>query len=234
MKKLTGFLVGAMAVVGPVAANADTLTLTVTADNAYALYLSTSDLTLGTAIPGANNYGGPAGQWSTSTTYTVNLTAPAYYLHVVGSNYTPQNGLWSDPGTPNGGGGNPDGFIGSFSISGSSNYTFGNGTAALDTNTANWTGIAASDNTSWTTPVSAVQSYGTNGVAPWGTVSGISSTAEWIWSNPDNTQYADLSTLITSTTSRSGQTPLPGALPLLASGLGAFGLLRWRKKRAKA
>lgn len=29
-------------------------------------------------------------------------------------------------------------------------------------------------------------------------------------------------------------TPLPGALPLLASGLGAFGLLGWRKKRKKA
>ena len=31
-----------------------------------------------------------------------------------------------------------------------------------------------------------------------------------------------------------GQSPLPGAFPLLASGLGAFGLLGWRKKRKSA
>jgi hypothetical protein len=232
MKKVS-FLAATMVVAAPIVAHADTLTLTVTADNAYALYLSTDNTTLGTAIPGANTYGGPAGQWSTSTTYTVNLTAPAYYLHVVGSNYTPENGLWPDPGTPNGSGGNPDAFIGHFSIAGT-NYIFGNGTASLDTDTTNWTGAPALDNSSWTASLVPAQSLGTNGVGPWGTVAGIPGTAEWIWSSPDNTLYADLSTLITSTTSGPGQTPLPGALPLFASGLGAFGLLRWRKRRAKA
>ena len=31
-----------------------------------------------------------------------------------------------------------------------------------------------------------------------------------------------------------GETPLPGALPLFATGLGALGLLGWRRKRKKA
>jgi hypothetical protein len=37
-----------------------------------------------------------------------------------------------------------------------------------------------------------------------------------------------------STTAPIGGTPLPAALPLFASGLGALGLLRWRKKRKNA
>jgi hypothetical protein len=54
----------------PMSAQATTLSLTVTADNAYALYLSTDNATMGTLIPGSDTYGGPAGQWSTATTYT--------------------------------------------------------------------------------------------------------------------------------------------------------------------
>src|SRR6185312_3178651 len=230
MKKIA-CLAASLAAAVPLVTHPATLTMTVTADNAYALYLSTDDATLGTAIPGANNYGGPAGQWSTATTYTVDLTAPVYFLHVVGSNYTPENGLWPNPGTPNGSGDNPDAFIGHLSVSGAGNYTFGNGLASLDTNAANWIGTPALDNTSWTTPTAPVQSYGTNGIAPWGTVSGIPSTAQWIWSNPDNTLYADLSTAITASSSAPGQAPLPAALPLFATVLGA-GVLALRRRTA--
>jgi len=231
MKKITGFL--ALAAVGlvPVAAQAETLTLTVTADNAYGLYISTNNTTLGTLI--GSNYGGDASQWSSSVTYSFNLTAPAYYLQVVGSNYTPENGKWPDQGSPNGGGGNPDGFIGTFSISGTA-YSFANSSTTLNTDNVNWYGVPALNNTSWTTPTTLAQSYGANGIAPWGTIPGIPGNAEWIWSLPDNTLYADLSTLIVSTTGAPGATPLPGALPLFASGLGAFGLLRWRKKKKAA
>ncbi len=36
------------------------------------------------------------------------------------------------------------------------------------------------------------------------------------------------------TTNLPSEVPLPATLPLFASGLGAFGLLRWRKKRKAA
>jgi hypothetical protein len=233
MKIKRAILVAAIGLVAPMSAQATTLSLTVTADNAYALYLSTDDGILGTLIPGSNTYGGPAGQWSTATTYTVDLTAPVYYLHVIGSNYTPDNGLWSNGGTPNGTGGNPNAFLGHFSISGGGGYAFNNSSTSLDTEATDWFGIAVADNASWTTPVNNVQSFGANGVAPWGFISGIPASAEWIWSDPDNAAYADLSTKIMNLDAVL-VTPLPAALPLFASGLGAIGFLGWRRKRKNA
>jgi len=49
--------------------------------------------------------------------------------------------------------------------------------------------------------------------------------------NPDFDTGLDLVTVSAGTASA---TPLPGALPLFASGLGAFGLLGWRRKRKGA
>jgi len=220
-------------------AHADTLTLTVAADNAYALYISPSDATLGTLITGSNTYGGPAGQWSTATTYSVDLSPASgsvYYLHVIGSNYTTANGEWSTPGTLNGQGDNPDGFIGHFSLAGSTNFQFGNSSTELDTNTTNWSGIAAPDNSNWILPTAAAQSFGQNGVGPWGSVGGPTlANAFWIWSNPDTGGYADLSTEIFFVGQSSvTATPLPAALPMFASGLGALGMLHWRRKRKTA
>ena len=223
----TALLVGPGVTLG--GAQAATLDLTVTADNAYALYLSTNNSTLGTQF--ANTYGGVPGQWATSTTYSVNLTAPVYYLQVIGSNYTTDNGKWNTPGTPNGGGDNPDGFLGQFSLGGSG-FVFSNGGTSLVTNVANWTAAPALDNTSWTASITPAQTYGQNGVAPWGTIAGISANAYWIWSTPDNRNYADLSTEILSI--NNSASPLPAALPLFATGLGALGLLGWRRKRKNA
>jgi hypothetical protein len=230
MKIKLVLLAAAFGLAAPMSAQASTLSLTVTADNAYALYLSTDNSTMGTLIPGSNTYGGPAGQWSAATTYTIDLTAPVYYLHVIGSNYTPENQLWNSDGTPNGTGSNPNAFLGNFSISGGGGYVFNNNSTSLVTEATDWLGIAVANNSSWTTPINNVQSFGANGVAPWGFVSGISASAEWIWSNPDNAAYADLSTRIVNLDA----TPLPAALPLFASGLGAIGLLGWRRKRKKA
>ncbi len=85
-----------------------------------------------------------------------------------------------------------------------------------------------------------MQDFGTNGgsnvwnAANGGPVSGISTLAEWIWSLPDNAQYADLSTAILATGEAASPTPLPAALPLYASGMGVLGFLGWRRKKRMA
>jgi LPXTG-motif cell wall-anchored protein len=185
-------------------AEATTLSLNLTADNQFSAYLSNSDSTLGTLI-------GSAGDWTTTASYATQLTGNTpYYLHVIATNW-----------------GGPDGFIGSFTL-GDATYQFSNGLQSLSTNTVNWNAVAASDNVSWTVPTVLAQSYGTNGVGPWGTRPGIDPAAQWIWSNPDNGAYADLSTEISVSA-----VPLPAALPLFGAamaGLAGLGL----KKRRKA
>src|SRR5665647_77100 len=127
------------------------------------IYISTNNAVLGTQI-GTNLYG-PAGQWQTSTTYSTTLVPSnsIYFIHVVGTNYTSANGLWTDGGTPDGTAPNPNAFLGQFSVDGG--YTFANGNASIDTNAlaGQWYGTPALNNSSWTTPGSAVQSFGTNG-----------------------------------------------------------------------
>jgi hypothetical protein len=225
------FAVAAIGIVGPISAQADTLNLSLTADNAFAVYLSTSDNVLGTLI--GTNVGGPAGQWSGSVSLSSSLSAPTspYYIHVIGTNYTLASGTWPTPGTPNGTGSNPNAFLGQFSITGTDGYKFANGTTSLLTNATDWRAIAATDNVSWTQPLANAQAIGANGIGPWGNVSGISSIAQWIWSNPDNTLFADFSTTIALADENVAPTPLPGALPLFVAGLGMMGALGWRRKR---
>lgn len=50
--------------------------------------------------------------------------------------------------------------------------------------------------------------------------------------NPGGTMYANLTAQVTDPPV--SQAPLPAALPLFATGLGAMGLLGWRRKRKKA
>jgi len=49
-----------------------------------------------------------------------------------------------------------------------------------------------------------------------------------------NTRYFTSGFATTISTSLSSETPLPAALPLFATGLGALGLLGWRRKRKAA
>ena len=228
---------GVAALLGtPLMARAETLNLTITADNAFSIYLSTDDTVKGDFI--GTNVGGPAGQWSTSVTFNPALLGSTYYLHVIGTNYTAENGYYPpSSGTP-GTLPNPDAFLGQFSITGGSQYSFANGTTSFLTNSTagQWRGVDVLNNTSWTQPTANVQSYGVNNSNPiWGTVSGISTSAEWIWSSPDNGQYADLSTTINFRQNANlPAVPLPGALPLFVSGLGALSFFSWRRSRKSA
>jgi hypothetical protein len=237
--KIGRFLtLAAIGLAAPISAQAaSVLNFSVTADNAFQIYLSTNNSQLGTLV--YSNYGLPASQWGTSFQFTADLTAPVEYVQVIGSNYTPANGLWPDPGTLNGTAPNPDAFLGQLSISGGGFVFTANGTTSLLTNSlpGQWYGVAATDNINWTTPTNPVQNFGLNGGnniwgnALGGPVLGISTSASWIWSLPDNGAYADLSTEILAATSDIGGAPLPAAFSLFATGLGAMGLFGWRRKR---
>jgi hypothetical protein len=213
-------------------AGAATLNMSITADNAFSVYLSTNDTTRGNLI--GSNVGGVASQWGQSFNFSVNLSSPNYFIHVIGTNYNAANGLFGTDGTTNGSPPNPDAFLGQFSITGGGYAFAANNTTSLLTNSnANqWLGIGAPDNSNWIKPLVSVQDFGQNGGnniwgnALGGPVPGISTAAFWIWSN-----YADLSTAIISTEAPVS-TPLPAALPLFAGGLGVIGLLRRRKRKA--
>ena len=87
----------AIGLVAPISAQAaSVLNFSVTADNAFQIYLSTDNSQLGTLV--YSNYGLTASQWQTSFQFSANLTAPIEYVHVIGSNYTPENGLFPPSG----------------------------------------------------------------------------------------------------------------------------------------
>ena len=250
MKLARCLVLAAVGLTAPISAQAATVAYDLTADNAFALFVSNNDSTLGTFV--FSNLGpmSTAGQWATPFTGSFGLSGSApEYVHVIGFNYTLSNGLWTSPGTVNGGGDNPNAFIGSLNINGSGYVFAANGSTSLVTAPGMWSGIMVPppspdvpsagpnfSNPAWQLPTNLVADYGINGVGPWGTVGGIDPTAHWIWSIPDNGAYADFSTEIIFRGSQGGpgQTPLPGALPLLAGGLGMIGLIAGRRKRKTA
>ncbi len=151
------FSLAAGATAGPVVLSAN-----VTCDNQFYFYVSSSPTAQGTLVDSGTDF-------QVDYPATVNLTSGTWYLQFVGINTGPYSAS------------NPGALLGSFSLSGIG-ATFSNGTQSLVTNTTDWVVSKNGFGVSTYTPTS----YGTNGVGPWGTIAGISSSAQWIWdSNPD-------------------------------------------------
>lgn len=186
------------------AADATTLTSSISMDNGYVAYLSTSDTVAGTQF-GANN------NWYTAYTDSTTLDlGTSYFLHIYGYD---QGGL--------------AGFLGQFSLSGT-DHKFVNGTTDLLTNTNDWTG----NNTGWADPKTSTTNLGTYGVGPWNNQvigSSIDDSATWIWAgDATNNDAAYFSTKILATNS-----PVPEPSSLILIGGGLAGLAIWRKRKQR-
>jgi MYXO-CTERM domain-containing protein len=137
------------------------------ADNYAYVYISTSASSLGTLI-------GQASGWNPATAITAtNLADGTYFLNVEVIN--------GDPGSQYSAGG----FLGDFSLNGG---TFSTGSTRLLTGTSGWLSGYNDANynavpQAWVTPTGSPLSEGANGISPWGNISGISSSANWIWAS---------------------------------------------------
>ena len=189
---------------------------TITADNHYALYYGNQTGSSITYV-GRNEFGpyGSSGgyNWSKAETNNFEMTS-GDYIYVA---------AWSD-------GQVAQGLIGQFVISSL-------GTTIL-TNTSDWevfsTGIDKGEYSAAPTIAelgsqinaaswSPISYYANHGSGPWGTISGISSEADWIWGGSliggsDLGEYLIFRTQV-------AQTPVPGALLLGSMGLSLAGWL---------
>lgn len=209
------------------AAQATVLMATLTVDNGYFAYISTSDSTLGTLV-GSGTY------WPNATTFSALLpNAPKLFLHIEAVNT-----------------GNIGGFLGDFSLTGTK-FSFANGTQSLSTGTADWKGILNDANHKfiaqpWVTPTGAVATVGkaalsgknAAGEPEWGFIAGIKPTSQWIWSADSLLPSGkacpactvDFSTELTSVV------PEPAEWAMIITGLGMIGATArfGRRRRALA
>ncbi|MGC9223772.1 MAG: PEP-CTERM sorting domain-containing protein [Terracidiphilus sp.] len=206
MRTLRGFfLLCALMALCLSTAVADSISGTLTVDNGFYAYLSTSATSQGTLLTKANN-------WRTPVSFSNIALTPGvtYYLQIAAFNQ-----------------GYVGGVLGSFSLSGTS-FAFENGAQRLDTNTADWTYSYATANTAnypgpdvasgWGSSALTPGGYGTNGVSPWGTIAGIDSSAQWLW-DKQNAQYGNSSQPQLLFETALIPTPEPGSMLLYGSGL---------------
>lgn len=195
-----------------VGAGAEVITTArITADNHYALFTRGAG---GLTYLGGNEIGPSGSQgaynWSVAETYNAAMGTDIYVA------------VWSDNSTA-------QGFLASFQsselslLSGDARWrVFGTGIASGDY-TAHPTvqtmtqQIATADtNNAWEAPYVG----GTNGIAPWGTISNISSSAAWMWrananiANPLTSGAVSNEMIIFH-----AQVPAPGAVSLAGIGL---------------
>ena len=217
------------------AASATMLGGTLTADNGLFAYLSTSPNTLGPNLLASSN------TWGKPVSFQNIVLAPntTYYLNIEVMNS-----------------GNQGGFLGQLSLS-DTNAQFSNGTQTLLTNAVNWSG-GYNDSYSgtqtapytfsytvqpWVTPTGGTVALGNNGMSPWGNLSTISSSSQWIWASGANayvnnavcaTCTIDLSTTITtfSAPTQSASVISPASLGLLFLGVGLLVVLKKRSELA--
>jgi hypothetical protein len=190
--------------------HAATLNGNLTADDLFSAYISTDDSTLGTLI-------GSGTPWFTTFPLIPTALAPGvtHYLHIIA--------------TDNGG---PEMFVGDFSLS-DTTFQFANGTQSLLTNTTNWRAAEAGNPAVWVAPGAAPVSLGVNSAgATWSGRTGISGSAEFIWSTGGDGggETAFFSTTITSLTA---PIPEPSTYALMLAGLGFVGFVANRRRRAQ-
>ncbi|MDP1884063.1 MAG: PEP-CTERM sorting domain-containing protein [Candidatus Moranbacteria bacterium] len=203
MKKKVVVLALAMALV-PVASQATTMSADLTADNVFALFISTDDAQLGSLV-------GSGSDWMVTYRMSgIELTpGVANYVHVVALDL-----------------GVIAGFIGDFTLS-DDDFSFSNGSRYMVTDT-DWNvyenGFGGT--------LGVLSDIGVNGVAPWGVRPNIDSIAHWLWTNDGLDAYTTryFSAEITPT---GGVAPVPEPATMLLFGSGLAGLAGMaRKKRS--
>lgn len=228
------FGIAAIALGAATSANAATLDINTTADNAFSVYLAQgSDATLGTFI-------GSGSDWRTDYTFSTTLSGTSpYYLQFVVTNFTTANG-YPQYGSASLGG-NPSALLADLGITGTG-FVLADFSTSDSTNTTDWLGSTTTSPGTWVPPTNPVTGYGANndtstiwykdnGNSP---VSGISGGAEWIYYGDESTAlYADLVIEILPTaTNGQGSTPLPATLTMFAGGLGLMGAFMRKRKKA--
>jgi hypothetical protein len=221
LTKIAGTILSALTLISAVMTTssrveATTLSGSLTADNVLVAAISTNDSVFGTQLgPQHENFG------VLLDISTPLIAGTIYYLHIIAV-----NGL-GVPHNPESG--NPDGFIGRFTLS-DAGFAFANGTPSLGTeDSTNWRAHILDDG--WVLPTGTPilrAANGPNGFG-WPTFASLGD-AEWIWGpNPETVGRALFSTTIVPLAT--SEVPLPAALPLFAGCLAGLGLLGWRRRR---
>lgn len=183
---------------------ADNAEATITTDNHYEFFISNDDSVEGTKIGQSDKFGlvlePPTYDWQTPETFGSFLVpGNDYFLHIKAVD----DGAWA-------------GVLGEFSIA---------GLPTLYTNTVDWKVSATNWGVGYVTPTFV----GNNGDAPWGAMSGISSEADWIWTN--DAPQGQLAPSVRYFTTKVTAVPEPISAGLFLIGGGALALIR-RKKSA--